>query len=377
MLRAPVTSSYRVLMTLDAVGGVWRYAVDLAHALAHDGVAVKLVGFGPRPSASDAAHVQVDLTWEDLPLDWAPGGPEALGAARQRLLAHADAFGADVLHLNALALAHEDLGAFAQVTVGHSCLATWWRAMREGAEPDAWRPHQAANRNGYHAADVVVAPSAAHARAMQEAYGERPGLRTIHNGASAPERDNARERFVLAAARWWDEAKNARTLDAAAAQARWPVVMAGALEGPDGGRAAISHAQAPGALSAEALAAQMQRASIFASPSLYEPFGLAALEAARAGAALVLADIPTYREVWGDAARYASPRDPAEFARALNALIDDPGLRAELSARAAKRARRYTLARQAQRTLEAYEAATRMHRGGVRAQPRSSTMAAV
>ena len=55
----------------------------------------------------------------------------------------------------------------------------------------------------------------------------------------------------------------------------------------------------------------MARAAIFVSSSVYEPFGLAVLEAAGSGAALVLSDIPTFRELWDEAALFAPPGDAA------------------------------------------------------------------
>ena len=50
------------------------------------------------------------------------------------------------------------------------------------------------------------------------------------------------------------------------------------------------------------MAAHGCEAAIFARPARYEPFGLAILEAAQAGCALVLGDIPSLRELWADAA---------------------------------------------------------------------------
>jgi hypothetical protein len=63
----------RVLITLDAVGGVWRYALDLASALARQGIHPLLVGSGPRPDAgrrSECARIGAELTWIEAPLDW-------------------------------------------------------------------------------------------------------------------------------------------------------------------------------------------------------------------------------------------------------------------------------------------------------------------
>jgi glycosyltransferase involved in cell wall biosynthesis len=89
------------------------------------------------------------------------------------------------------------------------------------------------------------------------------------------------------------------------------------------------------------LAYWMQRAAIFAHPALYEPFGLAALEAAGSGCALLLADVPTLRELWDGAAVFVAPRDHQALADALNRLIASPELRRTTALAAQARARRY------------------------------------
>ena len=61
------------------------------------------------------------------------------------------------------------------------------------------------------------------------------------------------------------------------------------------------------------------RAAIYALPARYEPFGLSALEAALSGCALVLGDIPSLREVWGDAAVFVPPDDAGGLRDALYA----------------------------------------------------------
>jgi glycosyltransferase involved in cell wall biosynthesis len=72
----------------------------------------------------------------------------------------------------------------------------------------------------------------------------------------------------------------------------------------------------------------------------------------------VLADIPTYRELWADAALFCPPRDAAAFANAVNQLCADGSARQELGAAALRRSRRYTMARQAAATQAAYDEAT-------------------
>lgn len=58
-------------------------------------------------------------------------------------------------------------------------------------------------------------------------------------------------------------------------------------------------------------------AEVFAFPSVKEGFGLAPLEALAAGVPLVVSDLPVFREIFGDAATYAT--GPVAFASALRA----------------------------------------------------------
>jgi glycosyltransferase involved in cell wall biosynthesis len=81
------------------------------------------------------------------------------------------------------------------------------------------------------------------------------------------------------------------------------------------------------------------------------------LEAASAGAALVLSDIPTFRDLWDGAALFVDPRDPSDVARAVNGLIADRTLRRRLGQDALRRATLYTLERQVDGLIEAYERA--------------------
>ena len=93
---------------------------------------------------------------------------------------------------------------------------------------------------------------------------------------------------------------------------------------------------------------------MFASLALYEPFGLGVLEAAQAGCALVLSDIPTFRELWDGAAVFVSPHDAAEAARVLDALASDAAERARLARKARARAELYTLQASADGALAVY-----------------------
>jgi glycosyltransferase involved in cell wall biosynthesis len=108
----------------------------------------------------------------------------------------------------------------------------------------------------------------------------------------------------------------------------------------------------------------MARASIYVAPARYEPFGLGALEAALSGAALVLGDLESLREVWGDAALWVPQDDPRAVGRAIRALIDDAGLRQRLAARARHRALAWSPDRQVAAWVSLYrELAGRALRG--------------
>lgn len=87
-------------------------------------------------------------------------------------------------------------------------------------------------------------------------------------------------------------------------------------------------------------------------PSLYEGFGLPALEAMAAGAPVVASDRSSLPEVMGDAGLLADPEDPAAMAEAVRLLRRDPELRARLVRRGRERAASYTWERTARETAE-------------------------
>src|SRR5690606_9974760 len=73
----------------------------------------------------------------------------------------------------------------------------------------------------------------------------------------------------------------------------------------------------------------------------YEPFGLAVLEAASAGCALVLSDLPSLRELWSDAAGFADAQDVRALHDALERLIASPARQKVLRQAARRRAKAF------------------------------------
>ncbi|WP_245269509.1 glycosyltransferase family 4 protein [Allorhizobium undicola] len=346
----------RILMTVDAVGGVWRYSLDLAAELGRRGVETIFVGLGPSPEPHQIAEAAKtgELLWLGLPLDWMAGCVRDLESVAPMLAETAERYQVDLLHLN---LPSQASGLHSQkpvVTVSHSCIPTWSMQVKGTRPPQNWHWHGVLNRQGLMQATAVVAPSHSHGQALETCYGPLPHLSVIENASAVQASCRQRDAVVFAAGRWWDEGKNGRVLDAAAGLCGLPVLMAGELQGPEGQSLVLSHARGLGPMPHRAMVAALAQAEIFASPSLYEPFGLAALEAARCGVPMVLADIATYRELWQDAALFAPPDDPDAFAAVIREFHQRPQQRQALAARAMFRAAEFTLARQADAMLALY-----------------------
>ncbi|MFH5923582.1 glycosyltransferase [Roseomonas xinghualingensis] len=339
-------------MTADAAGGVWTYALDLAAGLALHGVVTVLAVLGPAPTPdqmTQAAGIPgLELRITGLPLDWLANEPGEVTQAGVALAALAREAGVDIVQLNSPAHAAGAGFPVPIVAVSHSCVATWWDAVRDGDLPEdfSWRTELV--RRGALAASALVVPSHALAEAMARRYALPRLPRVVHNGraplpppSGVP--DKAPPLFAFTAGRLWDAGKNLETLDRAAARLDLPVLAAGPLDGPDGTLVEARYLRALGWLDEGTLAGWLAQAPIYVSLALYEPFGLAVLEAAQAGCPLVLSDIPTFRELWGDAALFVPARDDAAAAEAIGRLAGDAGERSRLAAAGRERAARYTV----------------------------------
>jgi glycogen(starch) synthase len=346
----------RLLMTTDAVGGVWTYATELRAQLASSGIEVVLATLGPQPPPDpESPYVPCRLEWQQDP--W-----EDVAASGRRLLELAEQAGAELVHLNGFA--H---GALAWevpvVVVAHSCVLSWHEAVRGAPAGPDWARYRTAVMAGLRGADAVVTPTAAMRAALRRHYAYDHRCRLVANGVSPhPVPAGPRSALVLAAGRLWDEAKGLDALDRAAAEIDCPVVIAG-----DAGGRSASHARLLGVLPRDELRALMGQAAIFAHPASYEPFGLVVAEAALAGCALVLGDIPSLRELWDGDALFVAPGDAAALAAACERLVGDDDLRRVLAARARRRAASYTAARMAAGYVDLYARLCASTRTSVRA----------
>ena len=341
----------RVFMTADAVGGVWQYALDLARGLVDHGVETTLAVLGPGPdpdqTAAAGAVPGLKLLPTRLPLDWTATTPDEVRKAGASLAALADESGAEIIHLNSPALGAGARFPAPVVVACHSCVATWWEAVRTGPVPNdfLWRARLV--QQGYRSADALIAPTAAFANDTRRTYGLPKTPHVINNGRSMiahrPDRPALGACFAFTAGRLWDEGKNLAALDRAAGQFGIPVVAAGPLDGPNGARIELKHVKSLGRLSDHDIARWLKAMPVFVSTARYEPFGLAVLEAAQAGCPLVLSDIASFRELWDGAAVFVPPDDDRAIAAAIERVIRDATLRETLEDAARERALDYSV----------------------------------
>jgi glycosyltransferase involved in cell wall biosynthesis len=352
----------RILMTADAMGGVWTYALELARGLADADVETTLAVIGPAPSTAqlhDSGLIPgLKLIQTDFPLDWSlDADATRIEQSAVGLAGLAADIQADVVHLNSPILASGAQFPVPVVGVAHSCLATWWRAvMGDAPLPVEFAWSSKLLRLGYQRCDALVAPTEAFATATAAVHRLAAKPIVVHNGRDLHPRASvtAPAGTIFTAGRLWDPGKNALTLDRAAAMLTKPIYAAGSLSGPDGQIVRFDHLHALGKLNDDQVAAWLAARPVFVSVSRYEPFGLAVLEAAHAGCALVLSDIPTFRELWQDAACFVPTDDAAAIATALRNLIGQPDLRRRLGKAAATRAAAYSTARMTERMLALY-----------------------
>jgi glycogen synthase len=334
----------RVLLTTDTIGGVWTFALELARSLKAEVILATLGREMNAAQREEAAAFHVEES--SYKLEWMPEPWADVDRSGEWLLSLEQRFQPDVVHLNSLVNA--DLPWHAPVVItAHSCVLSWWEAVKGESVPPEWNEYQERVARSLAYAALVTVPSRFMAQAIRRHYGFYGTVHIIPNGRSPESFFSAvKEPFILAAGRVWDEAKNLSALERMAPALSWPVRIAG--EG-----------SSLGSLAPAELAQWYARASIYAWPALYEPFGLSVLEAALSGCALVLNDLPSLREHWEGAAAFAEPHT---FAAVLQNIIENENLRLELAQAARLRAKKFTSQRmgvsyqgayrQAQRTVD-------------------------
>lgn len=338
-----------ILMTADTVGGVWTYTRELAGGLVSRGHRVTVVSFGKFPSEDQVRWMAglpgLDYRPTGYRLEWMQDAEQDLGASVQFLEAVVREVRPDVLHLNQYAYGALESDV-PRIVVGHSDVVSWWVSVH-GQEPpeSSWmRWYRETVSKGLRGADLVVAPSEWMMDQLRRYYLHPQVTQVIYNGRDADGFDpnQAKEDMVVSVGRVWDQGKQISLL--LERDHRVPVCIAGSQEHPDrliggyadcGEKAGVNFC---GPQSESQLRNLYARASAYAATSAYEPFGLAAVEAALSRCALIVNDIPVFHELWGDAAFYFKRNDAGSLAMAIEFLATEEQQRREYANRAYERA---------------------------------------
>jgi glycogen(starch) synthase len=349
----------RILMTTDVLGGVWDFSVILAGALRSEWQVI-LLAFG-EPSGEQreaASQVGAELYSAPFKLEWMQDSLRDVSRSQQLVAELVRDVGADIVHTNLFAAACAPVDVPVVLTL-HSDVLSWSRwTVGAHASTAEWSVYVDLVERAVQKADAVVAVSKFLASEVGSLYRVARPVDVIYNAWPLPNITAAiaRERITLVAGRIWDPAKNV-TLVAEATQGWDPgrVCLAGAQAHPETGALPnIAECFEPlGFLPRVELDDWLRRADVYVSPARYDPFGLLPLQAALNGCALLLSDIPSYRELWDGAACFFHSGDASDLRRQWSLLLDDPELRSTIQLRAAELARRcYTPARMA----DAYQA---------------------
>lgn len=337
----------KILMTADTVGGVWNYTLELIRALAPFKTEVALATMGAPLSEEQRRQVEeisnLTVYESNYKLEWMDSPWEDVEKAGEWLLQLKEKVQPELVHLNGMAHGALNWGV-PTVVVIHSCVMSWWKAVKDEEAPKEWDRYKEMVARGLQAADMVVAPTQAMLRQAEELYGPFNASTVVYNGRGQHGfQFGKKEPFVFSMGRVWDEAKNISMLAHIASELQWPVYIAGDAKHPaTGSTVDLENVHFLGHLSEKEVSDWLSRASIYALPAKYEPFGLTILEAAMSGCALVVGKTDSQVEIWGNAAKYVDPRNADELRDTINNLIEDEFSRNIMACRAVKRSHGYT-----------------------------------
>ena len=104
-----------------------------------------------------------------------------------------------------------------------------------------------------------------------------------------------------------------------------------------------------------ALVKLFAKSTAYVSPSLSEGFGIPALNAMASNLPLICSSIPTYREIYGEAAIYFDPNNPSDIAQKIKKVLEDSKTRSDLVKKGSVQVKKYSWLKMAKQTLEIYK----------------------
>lgn len=340
-----------LLMTTDTIGGVWAYTRELVPALLRRGIRVTLVSFGEIPSTDQVQWMDGLRDFDYRPtafgLEWMHEISDDMENSEKYLLALIRELRPDFLHFNQFYYGAIET-ELPRLVVAHSDVVSWWRAVHGTPPPESkWLEwYREILLRGIQAADVVVAPSRWMLAAISEIYAAPQNGAVIYNGRS-PHLFNphmSKANYALSVGRVWDSGKQVTLL--CRRDLPMECYIAGSDRHPDASlrlQQVLETARLPklhfkGEQSEAQLRHLFGRAPVYVATSRYEPFGLAPVEAALSRCALVMNDIPSFRELWGDDALYFERNSGERLVVRLKHVHENPALQREYGNRALQRA---------------------------------------
>ncbi len=359
-----------VLVTADSLSASWTYVRELVTGLVTRGVRVTLVSFGEIPLPDQTAWMDHLHGLDYLPtgfcLEWMQDAESDLPQSSEFLASVVRDVRPDVLHLNQFCYGNLAVDT-PRVVMAHGDLLTFKQAVNERVvkPPQALNWYRKTVAAGLMGADAVIAPSSWMLECISACYGVPKRSEVIYPGRN-PIFFNPyvnKDDCVLSVGRLVDASKQVFLLTQQ--QHPLPVCIVGAEHTVPVPRVPIradvkvatdeTSVAIRGAQTDAQLRALYSRAAIYAATARYEPLGMPALEAAFSRCAIIANDVPSYREVWGDAALYFRTNDSASLAEKIRSLSEDRSMRRAYAELSYARAReRFTTKRMIDECLELY-----------------------
>jgi glycogen(starch) synthase len=238
-------------------------------------------------------------------------------------------FRADLLHANQFCFGAMRLPIPIVITA-HSDVLSWARACGKNLENTLWlRTWRELVSAGLANATALVAPTRWMAESIHLDFPQSKLPLVIPNGRSLSETNipdsigglHPRKLQAVTAGRLWDAGKNIAMLSQF--DPPLPLLIAGGsrMEG-EALPPRPANLKFLGPLAPDDLHALFRESAIYICTSIYEPFGLAPLEAAQCGCAILANNIASLREVWQDTALYF--HDLPSLASQLQRLCNAP-----------------------------------------------------
>ena len=349
-------NSLRILMTTDTIGGVWEYSLRLARALKPFDIEIHLATMGPLPDKQQRKEVSgisnLELYESSYKLEWQDQPWQEIEQASMWLLYLEQQIEPQLVHLNNYTFGELPFDSPVLV-VGHSCMLSQWKAVNDGNIPEEWQTYQERVNRGLKSADFVVAVSQWMKRELEKYYGPFENSEVIYDGISVRRNwEKKKEERIFSFSRYWDEGKNPKALISIADRLPFSLAMAGKID--KNMAKAQQNLHLPGNLSSQAIEQWLDQSLFFVSPTLYEPFGMEALEAAERGCVLLLSDIETHHEIWQDHALYFDPKNPESLLEIINQLAGNKELTHQMQDKARARAAAFKIKKTANTYYQLY-----------------------